>query len=88
MVRITVTEVSMATAMIVKNEYKKIEVPTTLNPQSSTHPSMKKISRPTLSPLFLEMICANISVPPVEVPYRSIKPIPSPINPPPIIALT
>lgn len=76
----------MATNRMVKPEYKNVVIPTIPIPDNMMHTSMPKIIRPGFIDSLFEMIFASKSVPPVVVSYRSINPIPKPINVPPKMA--
>lgn len=77
----------MATNRIVRPEYKNVVIPTIPIPDNMMHTSIPKIMIPGFIDSLFAIIFASKSVPPVVVSYRSINPIPKPINVPPKIAL-
>ena len=74
------------TEITVKQERNNETVSTTTLPTTTTIKSNVNIHNPGLTRKNLEIICANKSVPPIDVSTRSIKPTPKPTKTPPHIA--
>ena len=69
---------------IVIAERKKVSVETNKPPRQITKTSIMKMMIPTLILMNSEKYWANKSVPPVLVSKRSIRPMPKPMNTPPV----
>lgn len=68
---------------IVKQEKRNTWTPNVLNAAAVMSPSMTIMITPIFIENAFDINCANMSVPPVLVLYRSIRPTPTPIQMPP-----
>ncbi len=80
---LAINEVITLIINIVKVEKKNTCNPKTLIAARTIKPSISKITNPIFREDACEINCANKSVPPVLVLYRSISPTPTPIKMPP-----